>query len=206
MRIIGLCGGSGSGKGAVSDFLSGRGIPCIDLDQVYHSLTSSDSLCLRELKAEFGEEIISTDGSLDRVRLRDIVFAGGQAEKKLKKLNEITHKHVIFRAEEELSRLCLAGHSLAVVDAPLLFESGYDKKCQLTVAVLADRALRIERIRQRDGLSEEEAVQRIDSQMSDGELARRADYTVYNNGTYSELTSSCERLIKKIEMEFRDEG
>ena len=95
MKVIGLCGGSGSGKGVVSSLFDRRGIPAIDTDTVYRELTSVDSPCNRVLSNEFGKEIISTDGSLNRKKLRTIVFTGDDSKLHLKKLNEITHKYIL---------------------------------------------------------------------------------------------------------------
>ena len=75
MKIIGLCGGSGSGKGAVCDLFLELGIPSIDTDALYHKMTSSDSPCLRALAEEFGASIIDVHGKLDRAVLRGIVFS-----------------------------------------------------------------------------------------------------------------------------------
>ena len=201
MRIIGLCGGSGSGKGAVSECLSACGIPCIDLDKVYHELISTKTTCLEEIVSEFGDSIVSVSGTLDRKALAAIVFCGYGCESRLARLNEITHKHVIAEAERIISDLASRGCDCVAVDAPLLFESGYDKRCDLTVAVVADRGLRIERIASRDGISAEQAENRINSQIADAELVERADYVIYNNGSKEELSASVGELLNKIKTE-----
>ena len=197
MKIIGLCGGSGSGKGAVAEIFTDAGIPVVDTDNVYHIITSSDSECLRELTAFFGNTVISDSGALDRTSLARIVFADGAGEKH-KKLNEITHKHILLKTREMIYAFANDGYEFSVVDAPLLYESGFDKECDAVIAVVADRDIRIARIIKRDGLTEEQAIRRIDSQMNEAELRQRADYVISNNGTISDLEEKVKSIIGKI--------
>lgn len=197
MKVIGLCGGSGSGKGMVSSFFSDAGIPVIDTDAIYHELTSGSSDCLSELKAEFGDRIIK-DGALDRGALAAIVFQSCDSTAKRMRLNQITHRYILEEAEKRLSVLAERGCSIAVVDAPLLFESGFDKKCDVTIAVIADDEKRIERIVMRDGISRERALERISSQISNADLIFATDYQIYNSGTLSHLGDSVRDLIEKI--------
>ena len=96
MKVIGLCGGSGSGKGVVAEIFSSHNIPIIDADAIYHGLTSSPGQCLDELREEFGEEIIRNN-ALYRPALAKIVFASENAAERRSRLNEITHKFVMNR-------------------------------------------------------------------------------------------------------------
>ena len=197
MKIIGLCGGSGSGKGMVSSLFVKVGIPVIDADAVYHELTTRRSDCLEALCKEFGDGILS-GGALNRKALADIVFSSSDAPKKRKRLNEISHSFILSEIERRLRSLEKEGIKLAVVDAPLLFESGFDKKCDITVAVISDEDTRISRIMFRDNLTEEEAARRIKAQISNSELIERSDFQIYNNGTVEDLTESMHELIEKI--------
>ena len=194
MKIIGLCGGSGSGKGSVSAIFLKLGVPSVDTDAVYHELVSSDSPCLRELVREFGSEILK-DGALNRKALAEIVFAD---EEKRIILNRISHSHVLSFTDTILDGYRAQGFSYAIVDAPLLFESGFDKRCDYTLCVLSDREKRIARIIDRDGISREAAEKRIDSQLSDGELLKRCDFSVYNNSTLAELEIKINDTFKMI--------
>ena len=197
MKIIGLCGGSGSGKGMVSSLFVKAGIPVIDADAVYHELTAKSSDCLLALCEEFGDGILS-GGALNRKALADIVFSSSDAPKKRKRLNEISHSFILSEIERRLRSFEKEGIKLAVVDAPLLFESGFDKKCDITVAVISDEDTRISRIMFRDNLTEEEAARRIKAQISNSELIERSDFQIYNNGTVEDLTESMHELIEKI--------
>lgn len=198
MKVIGLCGGSGSGKGEVCAVFRENGILAIDTDAVYRNLTSRPGPLLTELKAEFGKEIISDSGSLNRRVLATIVFCSEGSENKLKRLNEIAHKHILDETRAMLSQHSADGARLGVVDAPVLFESGFDSECDYIVSVVADRCIRIKRIMARDSITEIEAEQRIDTQISDDELISRSDYVIYNNGDIHSLRQQVIKLIEEL--------
>ena len=188
MLIIGLTGPSGAGKGEVGAVLASLGIPHIDTDRVYHDVITPPSACLDELVAEFGRGILAPDGSLDRAALAGRVFADGHEDER-EKLNAITHKYVLEKVRE-YCKDCEAAKRVAVcVDAPLLFESGFDGECDKVISVLADRETRISRIIARDGISIERARARIGAQKDDGFYISRADAVIYNNGDRNELRS-----------------
>ena len=198
MKVIGLCGGSGSGKGAVCDILSERFIPSIDTDRVYHRITSEDSPCLRELVGAFGESIVDSNGALDRSVLRNIVFGTVDAEEKRKTLNEIAHKHILAETRRIIAEKRGQGAIAVIVDAPLLYESGFDKECDVTVCVVADESVRIDRIVQRDGISVEDAKKRIRGQISCEELICRSDFVLENNDNIDVLRVKVQDLFDKI--------
>ena len=197
MRVIGLCGGSGSGKGTVAKIFERYQVQSIDTDAVYHKITSGKSDCLDELEGFFGRDIIGEDGGLDRRALGKIVFAE-DGEKKRSVLNRIAHKHVLIEVRKMLDLLRSQGHRWAIVDAPMLFESGFNAECDSIVCVIADRNVRISRITERDGISPEAASARIASQLSDERLAQLCDYKIVNNGDLAELEASVADLAEKI--------
>lgn len=198
MIVIGLCGGSGSGKGTVCSFWKELGIPSIDTDKVYHDMTAGPGKCLSELSNAFGNEIIGTDGALNRKALADIVFSSVDSIKNRILLQEITHRHILNATREQLQIYSRTGVPAAIVDAPLLFESGFNKECDVIVAVVADRSLRISRIMERDSLSLHEADRRINSQMSDEELIARSDYVINNNGEPKDLIDQIKKVHNRI--------
>ena len=153
MKIIGLCGGSGSGKGIASKYFLQLGIPSIDTDAVYHDLINTSSSCVDELVMAFGDSIIDVNGGVNRKVLSDIVFCDNSKEK-LNLLNEITHRHILDKTRDLINEYRRSGVVAVIVDAPLLFESGFDRECDFTVAVIADRDIRIQRVMNRDGISE----------------------------------------------------
>lgn len=198
MKIIGLCGGSGSGKGTVCEIFSKNQIPAIDTDKIYRELTSADSECLQALKKAFGNDIIASDGALDRRKLATIVFSGTNAASQLEMLNKISHKFILDETRKRLSGFEKNGYKAAIVDAPVLFESGFNEECDILVAVLAKMETRVSRIIFRDGISAENAMQRINSQMSDEELISRCDYIIYNDLDLNALEKEVESCINKI--------
>ncbi|MBQ8303190.1 MAG: dephospho-CoA kinase [Clostridia bacterium] len=198
MKIIGLCGGSGSGKGIVSKIFLELGIPSIDTDLVYREMTNTPGPCLNALVAEFGGSILTNDGCLDRKRLADLVFAENDSKTKLKKLNEITHFFILNETRSRLAKFEQDGKIAAIVDAPVLFESGFDKECDEVICVITDRETRIDRIVSRDSISRDAAERRINSQMSDKELISRSDYVITNNGDISSLRPQIFEIAKQI--------
>jgi len=196
MKTIGLAGGSGSGKGAVSQYLRSRGIPCFDCDEVYHKLIAGDSALSRELSAAFGAGILQKNGGIDRRSLAAIVYAD---ERKLKLLDQITHRRILKSCADWIRYRKKKGCRTVLIDAPLLFESGLDKKCDLTVAVIAPEEIRLKRIVERDRISPEEARRRLALQISDDELRRRADRLISNDGDLLELKEKVNLFIKSID-------
>ena len=198
MKIIGLCGGSGSGKGTVAELFSLYGIKSVDTDAVYRELTATKTPCLDALVNEFGDEILSPLGALDRSKLRSIVFDSEDAKEKRTRLNEIAHKFILGKTREILEAYRQEGRLFSIVDAPLLFESGFNKECDFILCVLADKEQRILRIIKRDGLSREMAEQRIASQLSDEELIKLSDFKITNNGDIQELKDSVDMIVEEL--------
>jgi dephospho-CoA kinase len=198
MMVIGLTGPTGAGKGAVSAlFLEAYGIPSIDTDRVYHELLIPPSECLDELVGAFGKEILNAEGYLDRPTLSKIVFSDPTREKQLL-LNRITHKYVLSRTSDMIDRYRCDEISAVLVDAPLLYESGFDGKCDAVIAVLAPVEVRKQRIMARDGLSEERADARLNMQKTDDFYTSRARYVIINDNDLSALHSRISEIVSDL--------
>ena len=197
MTIIGLCGGSGSGKGTVARFFDEYGIPSIDADAVYRDITKPGADLVRKLGLTFGGSVIDENGGLNRVELSKIVFDPANKQL-LDKLNKITHEFIIEETMVRIETFELEGVEFVVFDAPLLFESGFDKKCDIIISVLADKDIRVERIIARDNITADKAKARIASQLSDEFLIERSDYVIYNNGSEQELMAEVASIANKI--------
>lgn len=184
MKIIGLAGGSGSGKGEVCRIFAAYGAASIDTDKISRETARKGSKCLEELTRYFSADILDKDGGLDRRKLADIAFA---SKEKLGILNDITHKYILEECRDRIAGMEREGKSAVIIDAPLLFESGFNRECDIIISVIADKDIRVERIIKRDNLSFEQALRRIASQKDDDFLIRHSDYIIYNNGAVAEL-------------------
>lgn len=173
MIKVAICGGIGSGKSTVCQMFAERGIALYDSDSRAKALMNESNPLREALIAEFGEECYA-DGNLNRPYLAQRVF--GSAEQ-LEKLNSIVHPAVkedfLRWADEQQGDYC-------ILESAILFESGFDKVVDTTVAVLAPLPLRIERAMQRDGATREQVEARVKAQMSDDELVSLADFAIVN--------------------------
>ena len=186
MLTIGLCGGSGSGKNAVQAAFRKFGIPGLDTDALYHRLIDGDTPLSRELAERFGKKILRADGGVDRLALREVVFADGAGEA-LADLNAISHRAVLAECRTWLAAEAEAGAPAAIINAPLLFESGFHRECDITVAVIAPHEVRVARSMARDGLDREAAERRIAAQKDDAYLTAHTDYQLHNGETEEAL-------------------
>lgn len=183
LKTVGLCGGSGAGKGYVCRAFGMLGIPSIDTDAVYRDIVGGGGgdECLSELVREFGREILDGKGALNRRRLATIVFAPG-AEQRLACLNSITHKYIFAKTLYLAKEYRRRGAKTVIIDAPVLFESGFDIYCDVKICVSAPEEVRLARICERDGISTYDAAARIARQKSEKELIERCDAVIINDG------------------------
>lgn len=196
MLIIGLCGGTGSGKGYVCKLLEKHNIACIDTDRLYREVTvKRGKPCLSELSKEFGSVILDASGELDRASLASIVFSSGNT----KRLNEITHKYIKQDTLALIDKYKKEQKKAVVIDAPVLFESGFDKLCDYTICVIASYESRLKRILARDNITEEKAKKRMDSQLKNEELIALCDFQIENEGK-SDLDGQIIQILDKLNL------
>lgn len=197
MLSVGLTGGIGSGKSTVSGELVRLGYRVIDCDAIAHRITEKGSPVLDEISDAFGEEVITSDGSLDRKAVAAIVF--NDREKRLK-LQEIVTRKVIDEAASELEALKASGSGETVfVDMPLLFETESEDLFDRTLVVTCSLEKRIERVMKRDGVSREKVIERINSQMPQAEKVVLADDMIDNSGDTENTYGQLRELLEKYE-------
>ncbi|MCD8002760.1 MAG: dephospho-CoA kinase [Clostridia bacterium] len=194
MTVIGLCGKSGAGKSTVSEMMERLGAAVIDTDKIYRELCVPGSDCHSEIAARFGD-VLCSDGTLDRKKLSKIVFSD---ERALCDLDKITHKYIRAETEARLKKYERLGYRAAVVDAPLLFESGFDALCDYKISVIASDKYYVPRIMSRDGIDEAAARERLMSQMNEDRLRELSDYVIENDGGTDELYSHVKAIYEKI--------
>lgn len=199
MKVIGLTGGTGSGKSVVSRRLAAEGLAIIDADRIAHKVIEKDEPAYMELAEYFGNEILDTEGNIIRHRLGEIVFHDAG---KLAFLNQCTHKHIIAEMEQQVGAARENGNVKAVIlDAPLLLEAGLDAICDEVWVVFADNETRLRRIMERDGINEETAAARIASQKSWEEYRNAADRIIDNSSDIFSVEKQLSRLIQNLEQD-----
>lgn len=195
MKVIGLTGGTGSGKSTVAAYLEKKGCIIIDADKISRELTKPGGEALEPIRIRFGDDVFFEDGSLDRKKLGRIVFKDNA---KLRSLEEITTDIVIKKTLEKVEQLKKKGFEGSVIlDAPLLFECGMKDCTDENWLVTCDLEKRIQRLIDRDGLSRESIMNRMANQLSDERKRMMADRVIENSGNLSELYSRIDRIIER---------
>lgn len=175
--VIGVTGNIACGKSTVVAEMVALGATAIDGDRVYHALIEPGAPLWTTLVHRFGDSIVSSDRSIDRQRLGQIVFADPDA---LTDLDRLTHPEVVAEIEVQLAGL---GHGTAVVEAIKLIESGLDAVCDQIWMVTCEPEQQIERLMSRNGLTRDVARQRVEAQPQIAEKLKRADVIIDNSGT-----------------------
>ena len=186
---VGLTGPTGAGKSAASAAALKMGVKVIDCDRVAREAVKKGSKGLCALISVFGDDILLSDGQLNRARLAERAFSSDENTALLNK--------TILPFISELVRQQMDCEKI-LLDAPTLFESGLDSVCDCTIAVLADEKVRLKRIIARDNLTLNEAKRRISAGKSDNFFIKNADYVICNNADGKEFINEAEALFKKI--------
>lgn len=196
MKVIGLTGGTGSGKSVVSRRLAQMGAVIVDADAISRQIVEVGKPAYEEIVAHFGQGILQEDGTIFRKKLGDIVFHDAA---ELTFLNQCTHTYIVAQMREEITQAKAEGTALCIVlDAPLLFEVGLDALCDQIWVVYASENVRAARVMMRDGISQESAMARIANQKIWNEYAERADLILDNSGDITQLEQQLQNAIQKI--------
>ena len=183
MRVFGLTGNIGSGKSTVAAMLREAGIPVLDADRISREVTAPGGRAYDAVVQAFGREILRDDGSIDRKRLGEIVFADPGSRDRLER---ITHPAIFGAMKEAIAGIAREGHRAAVVEAALIHESGKKGLFEAVISVTCDRETALSRLAARDGMSRSQAEARLRAQMDADRKAEASEYVIDNSGTLDE--------------------
>lgn len=197
MLSIAITGGIGSGKSTVTEYLVRKGYIVIDADKMARELTAPGGKAIPYIRDNFGESYILPDGSMDRAKMRDLIFKDYSMKKVLE---EGTTQVVLQDIADIRAREEAAGTKAMFFDIPLLFENNEQSNYDLVWVVTADIDIRRRRIMHRDGIAENLIDLIIGSQNEDDERVAHASDVLYNNGRIVELHHKIDELIEKYQL------
>jgi dephospho-CoA kinase len=192
-RIIALTGGIASGKNTVGELVARRGYLVIDSDRIARELTQAGSPVLAEIVGEFGDDVLGSDGSLDRGKVAGLVFSD---EERLRALERILHPRIV---EEYRRRIRESDADWVFVLIPLLFEAGREEGVDRIWLCYAPMEVRLERAMARDGASREDVLARMRMQIPDEEKRARADVIIDTSGTMADVERQVEKALAELE-------
>jgi dephospho-CoA kinase len=196
LPLIGLTGGIGSGKTAVSDLLAKLGAGIIDTDLIAHQITAPHGAAISQIEKQFGPDFIAADGALNRDKMRTLVFAKPEARKSLE---AITHPLIRQETIRQALRLSSEGVSYLVFVVPLLIESGsWMELIDHLVVVDCPEETQVQRVMQRSNLPREEVERILKAQAGREERLKYADVVIENQGSLKDLEIEVQNLHQKI--------
>ncbi len=195
VMVIGLTGQTGAGKSTVSKVFVQNGFRLIDADAISRHVVARGSHCLADLQECFTDAILTPDGELDRKVMASIAFSD---HRKLEMLNTIMYPYIVGEILRMIHRFSQQNHKLILLDAPTLFESRADDFCDLIISVVAKPELRMQRIMERDHISEKAAQQRMEMQLTEEFFRLHSDTVLENNSSFSELWDAAQELSAKL--------
>ena len=187
--VIGLTGGIGSGKTLCSDHFHTLGAPIIDTDVIAREVVEPGKPTLEKLSTTFGDQILLSDGSLDRAKLRDIAFS---SESNKSKLDNITHPAIRHATRLQIAEV---NYPYCIVVIPLLTsESSFSQLLDRVLVVTADQETKVERVKKRSQLSRDDVVRIMKTQLDDRDRLRFADDIINNNSSIKQAHLAVEKL------------
>jgi dephospho-CoA kinase len=195
MMVIGLTGGICSGKSTVAAMFQRLGATVLDADQVAHELVEPGQPLFEVVASAFGREVVGADGRIDRSRLGATVFADPEARRRLEAL---LHPAIIEECERRIKQAEVAGAAISLIDAALLIESGWCVRCDAVILVEASEAVQLDRLVGSRGLSRNDAMLRIRSQMPQQEKRQYAHYVIENEGPLEETERQVQAVWEQL--------
>ncbi len=194
--IIGLTGGIATGKSTVADIFTDLGVVVLDADVLARQIVEPGQPAFVEIVDTFGDPVVADDGTLDRTRLGEIIFRDDDARRKLE---AITHPGIARAMFEGAQEAFSTGHDWIIYDAALLVETGTHRMLDALIVVHCSPQTQLQRLLERDDISEDEAKRRIASQMPLDEKRRAADFVIDNDGSVEQTRDQVRRLKRKID-------
>ncbi|MEX3446766.1 dephospho-CoA kinase [Staphylococcus warneri] len=192
-KVIGLTGGIASGKSTVSELLTAFGFKVVDADTAAREAVAKGTPGIEKVREVFGDEAIDENGEMDRKYMGDLVF--NYPGERIK-LNELVHPIVREIMEEKKQQFLKEGHNV-IMDIPLLYENELQDTVDEVWLVYTSESIQIDRLMERNDLTQEEAKARVYSQISIDKKSRMADHVIDNLGDKLELKQNLERLLSE---------
>jgi dephospho-CoA kinase len=196
MLKVGLTGGIGSGKSTASKFFEKLGAFVLDADKEAKNLLEKNKIVQHEVISEFGTDIINATGKVDKNKLARIAFQDVDHQRRL---NSVVHPYIYDLIDKTFDKVLSDGkYDVFIIDAAMIYESGYDIHLDYIIVITAQLKNRMERALARKTLTREEILKRIEFQWPEEEKVGMADFVIHNDGTEKELNDNIKSLIKKL--------
>ena len=196
MLKVGLTGGIGSGKSTASNFFNELGAFVLDADTEAKNMISANDVVQHELISEFGTDIINAAGKIDKKKLARIAFQDVDHQRRL---HSVVHPYIYDLIDKTFDKVLNDGkYDVFIIDAAMIYESGYDIHLDYIIVITAQLKNRMERALARNTLTREEILKRIEFQWTEEEKVGMADFVIHNDGSEKELNANIKSLIKKL--------
>lgn len=196
MLKVGLTGGIGSGKSTASKFFEKLGAFILDADKEAKNLLEKNEIVQHEVISEFGTDIINTTGKVDKNKLARVAFQDVDHQRRL---NSVVHPYIYDLIDKTFDKVLSDGkYDVFIIDAAMIYESGYDIHLDYIIVITAQLKNRMERALARKTLTREEILKRIEFQWPEEEKVGVADFVIHNDGSEKELNDNIKSLIKKL--------
>ncbi|KPL01682.1 MAG: dephospho-CoA kinase [candidate division Zixibacteria bacterium SM1_73] len=199
MLIVALTGGIASGKSVVAKILEELGCYIHNADKIAHDLMEPEKPVWKKIVAHFGIKILNEDKTINRSRLGKIIFSD---EKERRFLNELIHPLVLEKKKEIINRIEKEGHyNIFISEAALTIEAGFADFFDKIIMTYCKKEVQIERLMERDGISQKQAMKKIKSQMQPQEKLKYADYIIDTSGSLQSTVEQTERVYRNLMMD-----
>ena len=195
MNLVGLTGGIASGKSTVAKILQSLGAAIVNAADLAHEVVEPGHEAWKEIVASFGADILQSDQTLDRQKLRALIFNQPEARKRLE---SIIHPRVRALAEERIRQYAAAGYPVVIYEVPLLFEGNLQEWLRPVILVACGVETQTARLQKRDHLTAADAEKHIAAQMSLKDKRRLADYVIENNGSLEDLERQTRQILEEL--------